>query len=859
MPKAPKAGGTLLADQQAKPPQRRSALACLACRSAKNKCDGQAPALAVEISASQVLKASPSDDIPSDAPCTRCRRLELRCMWQPSHRTGRPRKKRRPSETLAEASLGLRLDTDTHPTHHENASAASSYTPDGASSSGSLSAITRADITGQDIFTLLNTSPYDSTESTYSNLDAEHIDDSDPSADDALGSSVAQIDSSPAEHVAAWSAAIPPSAGLNHPAGGQPYRYHGYTPDEYPAPPTEGPSRHAQDHFSMLRSRIGAGVRKDRGMEIGRRPANLWPALPSVLPGHESDLQRGLRLYFGGFGLSVPILGEEEKFFAARFAEMPDLSPSPLILHAAAALGLLLQDGKDASSTNVMRARARELADVTAEQSTALYSTDHARVLSAIQGLILVAYDDYGRTQIPAAARYMRAACELALHSQLNLLDSGRTFAEGFPSGPNPLGGKTVSFAGIGSSQSFTPDFLEDCRRTWWELYIADLMFQMTTSGKLKRTLSDRQMVVAVNSPKDPGDDMYSEAYDIRIRAAALIHECTKPPLDPRNPDLGRLHAVDTMLSNLLLRGQSMWASVASSASRNFRQERPSPVVETKLEIVFTAMVVMQAARIHLHRQAWFSDLQMDLESCSFKPKPGVASVPAPSSIHGSGAAVLSEEARRNYIADSVSTIISCADGILRLIRLDAEMHLDMAMMHPSSRGALQPSPVPPHWPFFTCCSMVASFGYAVAVAASGPQHSALPSYRDEIRLRMGAGETSPRDPNLVANIDYSIRGAENPTMETIIANWESGGASGHRDIDTARNLQYELAQQRRLRDEEAYIWKTRAALSNISFAETTLSLYATVWPMAAVYQAEVRKCKGAVDLGGPTGFGTTP
>ncbi|EPQ29701.1 uncharacterized protein PFL1_02921 [Pseudozyma flocculosa PF-1] len=885
-------------DQPTKPVQRRSALACLPCRSAKNKCDGQAPPLAVEYSASQALKAAPSDDIPSDAPCTRCRRLDLRCLWQPSHRTGRPRKKRRASETrddfgsagIGRAGLGAGAGAagSSSSPHHR----LGSHTT--ASGEALRPTLPPVDITGPEIFALLNTSPYDSTESSYSALDNEQYDESDPGlTDESASFDASSVQPSPPSGVAAWSATTAPATATMAPPSAGGLQLQSAFDADHPIV-QERPSKRARDQFSMLRSRIGVGVRQERMLEINSSPPSLWPELPPEFLGHETDLQRGLRLYFSGFGLSVPILGEEENFFAARFVQMPELSPSPLVLHAAATLGLLLEEGKDAVSVDAMRARTRELADVTVERSSALHDTDLARLLSAIQGLILVAYDDYGRTQLPAAARYMRAACDLALRAHLNLLDSGRDFAAPHHGDPGQPGGhRRVSFAGIGSSRSFTQDFLQDCRRTWWELYIADLMFHMTTSGRLQRILTDRRMVVAVNSPRDPGDRERSEAYDIRIRAAALINECTRPPADPRNPDLGRLHAVDTMLSNLLLQGQSLWAGIAASVSNPSQQMRPTPMVQTKLEIIFTSLVVMHAARIHLHRQAWFSDLQMDLESCSFRPKHRSGTVePTPSSAAGAGRlAVISDEARRDYIASSVSTIVSCSDGILRLIRLDAEMHLDLAMTRPSVFGAPPPpsSPVPPHWPFFACCSMVASFGYAVAVAASGPEHSALPSYRDEIRLRMGDGRGSAGQAGAVPPVvDYSIHGANDPTMDSLIAHWGQPQGHGHGQrlgdgcmgpasspsqpslspsssspapapappSTSSAASQYELVQEQKRRDEEAYIWKTRAALSNISFAETTLSLYATIWPMAAVYQAEVRKCKGAVNLSSICGGG---
>ena len=181
-------------------------------------------------------------------------------------------------------------------------------------------------------------------------------------------------------------------------------------------------------------------------------------------------------------------------------------------------------------------------------------------------------------------------------------------------------------------------------------------------------------------------------------------------------------------------------------------------------------------------------------------------------------------------------------------------MRLDLALTRAPTQAALDETmnSVPPHWPFFGCCNMVAAFGYVVAVAASGPEHSALPSYQDEIRLRGGM---------------LSSQGVEEASVESIVANWMQSPSADWSGIGTgagsgdwfgvAAGPQFELArQQQQQQEQEAVVWKLRSALSNMGFAESTLARYASVWPIADKYREEVRLCRKAIDFSGPTGMG---
>ncbi|KAK0560620.1 hypothetical protein OC844_003646, partial [Tilletia horrida] len=106
-------------------PFARAALACLPCRQVKARCSGQPPPQLLQedgkmivvpvgsdlsairseagastsssagLGASDFGASSATTSVPAEVPCERCARLGKRCVWAPSHRTGRPRKKQR--------------------------------------------------------------------------------------------------------------------------------------------------------------------------------------------------------------------------------------------------------------------------------------------------------------------------------------------------------------------------------------------------------------------------------------------------------------------------------------------------------------------------------------------------------------------------------------------------------------------------------------------------------------------------------------------------------------------------------------------------------------------------------------------
>jgi hypothetical protein len=126
-----------------------------------------------------------------------------------------------------------------------------------------------------------------------------------------------------------------------------------------------------------------------------------------------------------------------------------------------------------------------------------------------------------------------------------------------------------------------------------FQLYIIDIMLFVTTSGEVRRTLTEGIAQIAVDIPADPGEvrerpiavsfaesfllpppqELKSsrsvEIYNLRVRAAALVLETVQRPRQGAAPDLSRLRALDIMTSNLLVQTHSAWvAAVADVKTR---------------------------------------------------------------------------------------------------------------------------------------------------------------------------------------------------------------------------------------------------------------------------------------------------
>ncbi|SPO32464.1 uncharacterized protein UTRI_04208 [Ustilago trichophora] len=939
-------------------PQKRSALACLPCRTAKNKCDGAPPPLIAELSSHLETKiphpTGHDVQLRSDDACTRCARLRLECLWQPSHRTGRPRKRARgldsaldthlsSSQTPAVASAsteqhGMSQDSFAPAPHpsafdsttammmglfEQNQSQGQSPIQLDNSSSSFAESMSAFQLSESDLMALLNHSPFDSSRAA---IETEQ-DDSATSQPQILPSLPANgapmfdpLQSGPLpdqlivslDQITPLSCPPPPTyqqpTTADDPSSCSPQA-------NLPHVSLTGTSSRARTQLSALRARLNpvsqspppnipraettdapnvVHFREAKKMVL--RYINRTDSNPSADDGVDTAvLDNGLKLYFSGFAKTVPLLGDTVEFQTTVLDALPrQNNVRRLLSRIVATLGYLV------STANLVTENDRNqlLQQLRSEARTLLYSCldrieslpyirlDDLEALAILQSLLLMAYDNYGQSQLSDAESTMRSAVNLALKMQLFSMDA--------PSQTNIHGARPA----------LSESHAESLRRAWWELYLCDLMFTVTTSGKIARCIDTVNLEVAVHTPMDPGlaslgrharmllggnsamkaesseeagPDRHelSQAYDVRIRTCALIHESVKVPDNPNEPDFERIRAIDTMLSNIMIVAQRHWANASThnNASRQNgiddrngnEDERLRWVKDTRIELLFTSMTMLHASRIHLHRIAWFHDLTMDFTSCSFKKldnaaenvNAAVVGLGSPMSVTASPQTTAAGDARRQaMLSTSVTRIVSSADAIMRLVRLDQRMSSPCTWTNTGGIGSESDTQsyvagrLPAHWPFLGCCNMVAAFGYVVAVAASGPDNSNLPTYGDEIRLY-------DADDGLLGEESLSVApGWQHQPFESSLSLFAASPASPADIYTGAVSLGSSSSTSPSTRTKrDAMVWKLRAAISNIGFAESTLSQYAHIWPICAVYQREVALCRDAIDSTGPTGL----
>lgn len=581
-------------------------------------------------------------------------------------------------------------------------------------------------------------------------------------------------------------------------------------------------------HLSSLSSRL---VTAHPEASFGNHLTESSTSLP-----HE--LVHGTRLYFASFAKTVPIVGHESDFQHLLIdLRATNSASASLLQHTVASLGYILAHGAASQAASRLRVQSRSLSQTVIASASTMDSSQLRPTLATVQALILIAYDEFGSNRLTEAELHLHAAASLSLRIGLNRLDEVGSSSSLCRHLHEPVDKTNSPYALNGSA------LMQMGRRTWWELYICDMMLHMATSRKTKLALVGETIIV--HAPSDFEDQngfitsRQSGAYDLRVRAAALIGSCTELHGARNAPELDRITAIDTILSNLLVQAQLKWTTAASQHAAQKSDDSRCWALETQMEMLFTTMTVLHAARIHLHRQAWFADLTMDFESCSFaqptqnlhENSPQADRLPASSRR---------DEETQNMLAVSTAKIISSADAILRLVRLDQRMRVDAEMnrlLNGSDMGSQHL--VSGHSPFFGCCSMVASFGYLVAIAASGPTQANLPTYNDEVRMF---------DSNQLGTIDATAFMLDSPGLQILQNLYAPDERVMQSRTDSVKQLSESAAEK------NTRVWKIRAALSNIRLAESVLAQHAFIWPIASVYQQEVSMCHQSIDQFGPVG-----
>ncbi|EOQ99316.1 hypothetical protein J056_001872 [Wallemia ichthyophaga EXF-994] len=279
----------------------------------------------------------------------------------------------------------------------------------------------------------------------------------------------------------------------------------------------------------------------------------------------------------------------------------------------------------------------------------------HKCDLRSIIGLIYTIHDDYGANNTEAAQYHLSYVCRVALELGLNTR-SPRI---------DPFDDPLSSIYG----------------RIWWEIYLLDVLLHLSTSGQIARQINSLT-IIDIDANSIATDVTLQQAYDGRIKSALILSESTK--IDGRL-NFERVSALDTMITNQLALTQSSYHS-----DENF----------TIKELNFTSTMMLLASRVHLHRQAWFADMTFDFQSCSFRQKMSEMEMllndmfvmPSSGNLDAS-------------LCASLHAIRESSQQMLHWIRVDEVYQSQSA------------STTPPHWPFYSCCQLVASYGPILEIA----------------------------------------------------------------------------------------------------------------------------------------------
>lgn len=453
-----------------------------------------------------------------------------------------------------------------------------------------------------------------------------------------------------------------------------------------------------------------------------------------------------------------------------------------------AALGYALYEGHASSSCTMMRQKSADVACSRHFLDALHTSDDLSCVTHHVAFLVMLGYIAYSARDNRALKQHLRLACSSAVRVGLHRIDDRRDV------------------------ETNKKDAL---RRVWWELWVLDAIMDVVSSGSVMRALGDvhagvkfpvENRVGSGDGDTCDADSLFTKVYSLRVRAVALlIDSVTALKKAPTAVTVKRLGAADIIQANAIAEAQQLSAVV----TRSQQQERIAQV------LLFDCLMILHAGRIHIHRLFWFADLTLNLQSCSFQrstlPYTGdeeEAEAGAAAADDADNGSAHSTETRRQLfdanMKSSVIQIVASSDAILSMMRIDVESSfrprafaLSVLPSEPFT-AARSTTTVPqqpifsPHWPVIGCCQMVASYGLAVGTAAA----------------------------------ERNVRRTETHGSSIL-----EGG------VDT---LHLSSISDNDLRAVES--------ISGIAFAEASLDIQSSVWPVAAWYREQVHACRIAID-----------
>ncbi|KAG2174751.1 hypothetical protein INT43_005809 [Umbelopsis isabellina] len=221
-------------------------------------------------------------------------------------------------------------------------------------------------------------------------------------------------------------------------------------------------------------------------------------------------------------------------------------------------------------------------------------------------------------------------------------------------------------------------------------------------------------------------NSLASGIWKLRIRCAAILVESLSVERAQGGAAKARLQALDTMVSNLqkALRGSDR-SLIVKNECKN-RKKLHAMIVASE--------IMLYGAQIHLHRLRWVPTFNLKLRGCSFNVLNNVdrsaGNLDEVSRTNESLSFIneLENETEYDLARQSMATIHSCANKILKLIPNEAEEGCEKAEQKSNSPTTNLPITTFYRWPYFACVQVIAAFGQLIGLTAHRRSASCRPS-----------------------------------------------------------------------------------------------------------------------------------
>lgn len=650
----------------------------------------------------------------ADLACSRCARLDLKCSWKPSRRSGRPPKRNADhsnttttqyteQDYLMDKSVSTHTSVQTIQSQLEDDEDLQRWWESGDATEAAAPGELNLNLEHYgDLLDLLS-------ESIFQDGEFEELQKREQQWQQCLQSQQGPSDQS-----------------LNFIAS--PYSMNGANEgNESQGAKVVASSATIPNQFALLRDRIHGS--HDGGMEF---------TVDSVLgaddngegtvDGYSTCVRNGVMRFFTGVGRSLPLYANQQDFYR----QVPGCQAQ---LYPVAALGHALYEGHAGPSCTSMREYNKRTLASSQFLKILTVSEDAGRVAQHVAVLVLSAYLAFGTGDNEAMKRCMRLACSSAIRVGLHRMDDGRREA------------------------------VEDknaARRVWWELWVLDAIMDVVTSGAVTRSLGE--VKASVNFPgntQNRDDGRLAKVYSLRIRAVALLLDSvTALNKVPTAATVNYLAGADTVQANVIAEAQQLLIAVERT-----KKEQQHGIQDESVEpvLLLDSLMMLHAGRIHMHRLFWFADLTLNLQSCSFQR----ATIFEVDTDDGS---VRDTDLRRRRLqaemTKSVAQIIASSDAILSMMRTDTERcfrshFLALSVLQDEQTSPGQPI-TSPHWPVIGCCQIVASYGLAVGMAAGKMRAASVDDNREQqMDNEVTATQTMGFLHHLVADSNDDLRAVE--------------------------------------------------------------------------------------------------